>query len=70
VASFDTYDDLLSGSLSGSSFSQINVGVSFSVGGLAFETNAVPEPSALAVAPLLCLIMLHRRRHNGTRLAK
>jgi hypothetical protein len=55
LATFGSFADLLSGTLSGASFSQLNISSGFSVGGFAFEpdpTTSIPEPGTLALLGL------------------
>ncbi|MBS1707182.1 MAG: PEP-CTERM sorting domain-containing protein [Armatimonadetes bacterium] len=47
-ASYNTYDDLMNGTLgSGSGFSQIGISAAYRIAGLAYETQAVPEPMSI-----------------------
>ena len=74
LATYDSYSDLISGSLSSSSYSQINIASNFSVGGLtstfADETPdipPVPVPAAVWLfgSALIGLLGFARRRKVG-----
>ena len=74
LASFDNYADLLSGSLSSSDFSQLNIGQNFSVGGLTSNfadenpgIPPVPVPAAVWLfgSALIGLLGFSRRRKIG-----
>ncbi|TWU09446.1 PEP-CTERM motif protein [Symmachiella macrocystis] len=54
LGSFDSISDFLAGSLSSSSFSQLNIGANFGIGGISAEIDdvnnaVVPEPSTFAL---------------------
>ncbi|WP_339909950.1 PEP-CTERM sorting domain-containing protein [Symmachiella dynata] len=74
LGSFDSISDFLTGSLSDSSFSQIDIGPNFSIGGFSAEiddvNNAiVPEPSSFALLGLGGLALVgygvRRRRQQA-----
>lgn len=66
MATFDSFQDLLDGTLSGSSFSELNINPGFSAGGLVAylpEPVEVPEPGTLGLLLIgLTTIWLRARR--------
>ena len=69
VSTFNSLPDLLNGNSAAFSFSQLDVGSIFSVGGLAAEVRAVavPEPATITLfsAGLLALGVMVRRRRKA-----
>ena len=65
LATYDTYTDLIDSNLSSGTFSQINVGSNFSVGGYTYEVVSVPAPGTFALLGIgLAGMGLARRRRT------
>ena len=74
MGTFDTFDDLLNGTFADGSFSQLNVGPNFSVGGLAYDgfpddVAPVPLPASMALSlsafASIGLLSVARRNRSG-----